>query len=451
MKPPGGPIYLLGRAATPGVAETRQFLSRNGVSFCWVDVDDDPLVRVLAPSAVLDSVRLPCVLFPGGSILEGPSRFMRTRFVWATEYGAVHAVSAEDQRGYLETKLFKHELATRAGLPTRPQYELYDVAILGAGPAGLTSALYAASEGLRTLVIEALAPGGQAGTSSRIENYPGFPDGVSGAELAASIHAQATRLGAEVLVGAELVNERPGEGGTLELELTGGSTVRARAGIAANGVHYRRLEAPGVNELIGAGVYYGASPSEAALCRNCDVVVVGGANSAGQAALQLADVARSVSVVCRADSLEQSMSRYLVDRIRAHDRIEVHTGSEVTEAQGDERLTSVVIRDAERGEEIEAGADAMFVMIGGRPMTVGVEGWLRRDEHGFLVTGPDLLQQGDQPAWPLARPPLFLESSQPGVFVAGDVRHGSIKRVASAVGEGAMAVALIHRYLSTLD
>jgi len=451
LKPPGGPIYLLGRAATPGAAETRQFLSRNGVSFSWVDVDDDPLVRVLAPSAALDSIRLPCVLFPGGSILEGPSRFMRTRFVWATEYGAVPAVSAEDQQAFLETKFFKHELATRVGLPTRPKYELYDVAILGAGPAGLTSALYAASEGLRTLVIEALAPGGQAGTSSRIENYPGFPDGISGAELAASIHAQAMRLGAEILVGAELVNEMPGESGTLQLELTGGNTVLARAGIAANGVHYRRLEAPGVDELIGAGVYYGASPSEAALCRNCDVVVVGGANSAGQAALQLADVARSVAVVCRADSLEQSMSSYLDDRVRAHDRIEVHTGSEVIEARGDERLGSVVIRDAERGEEIQAGADALFVMIGGRPITEGVEGWLRRDEHGFLVTGPDLFQEGGHPAWPLARPPLFLESSQPGVFVAGDVRHGSIKRVASAVGEGAMAVALIHKYLSTRD
>jgi thioredoxin reductase (NADPH) len=451
LKPPGGPIYLLGRAATPGAAETRQFLSRNGVSFRWVDVDDDPLVRVLAPAAALDSVRMPCLLFPDGSILEGPRRFMRTRFVPAMQHGAVSAVSAEDQQAYLETKLFKHELATRVGLPTRPQRELYDVAILGAGPAGLTSALYAASEGLRTLVVEALAPGGQAGTSPRIENYPGFPDGVSGAELAASIHAQATRLGAEVLVGAELLGAMPGESGTLEFELTGGTTVRARAGIAANGVHYRRLEAPGVDELIGAGVHYGSSPLEAALCRNCDVVVVGGANSAGQAALQLADVARSVTVVCRADSLEQSMSRYLVDRIQTHDRIEIRTGAEVTEARGDERLGSVVIRDDAHGQEIEAGADALFVMIGGRPMTSGVEGWLRRDEHGFLVTGPDLLRDGEQPAWPLARGPLFLESSQPGLFVAGDVRHGSIKRVASAVGEGAMAVALIHEYLSTLD
>jgi thioredoxin reductase (NADPH) len=452
VKPPGGPIYLLGRAATPGAAETRQFLSRNGVSFRWVDVDDDPLVRVLAPAATLESFLMPCVLFPDGSMLEGPDRFMRTRFVPATQHGAVHEVSAEDQQAYVETKLFKHELATRVGLPTRPQHELYDVAILGAGPAGLTSALYAASEGLRTLVVEALAPGGQAGTSARIENYPGFPDGISGAELAASIHAQATRLGAEVLVGAELVGARPGESGTLELELTGGSTIRARAGIAANGVHYRRLEAPGVDERIGAGVHYGSSPSEAALCRNCDVVVVGGANSAGQAALQLADVARSVTVVCRADSLEQSMSRYLVDRIQTHDRIEVRTGAKVTEARGDQQLGSVVIHDDARGEEIEANADAMFVMIGGRPTTAGVEGWLRRDEHGFLVTGPDLLHRDDeQPTWPLARSPLFLESSQPGLFVAGDVRHGSIKRVASAVGEGAMAVALIHQYLSTID
>ena len=448
MKPPGGPIYLLGRAATAGAAETRQFLSRNGVSFRWFDVVDDPLMRVFAPVAALDSVRLPCVLFPDSSMLEGPRRFMRTTFVPATQHGAV---SAEDQQAYLETKLFKHELATRVGLPTRPQHELYDVAILGAGPAGLTSALYAASEGLRTLVVEALAPGGQAGTSARIENYPGFPDGVSGAELAASIYAQASRLGAEILVGAELVGATPGESGTLELELTGGSTVRARAGITANGVHYRRLEAPGVGELIGAGVHYGSSPSEAALCRNCDVVVVGGANSAGQAALQLADVARSVTVVCRADSLEQGMSRYLVDRIQAHDRIEIRIGAEVTEARGDERLGSVVIRDDAHGQEIEAAADAMFVMIGGRPMTAGVEGWLRRDEHGFLITGPDLLRDGEQPAWPLARAPLFLESSQPGLFVAGDVRHGSIKRVASAVGEGAMAVALIHEYLSTLD
>jgi thioredoxin reductase (NADPH) len=205
-----------------------------------------------------------------------------------------------------------------------------------------------------------------------------------------------------------------------------------------------------VDDLIGAGVHYGSSPSEAALCRNCDVVVVGGANSAGQAALQLADVARSVTIVCRAGSLEESMSRYLVDRIDAHDRIVVRRAAEVVEARGEERLGSVVIRE-ERAGDVDVAADALFVMIGGRPLTAGVEGWLRRDDHGFLVTGADLASGGGEPAWPLARPPLFLETSQPGLFAAGDVRHGSIKRVASAVGEGAMAVALVHRFLSGVD
>jgi thioredoxin reductase (NADPH) len=452
VKPPGGPVYLVGRATTPGAAETRQFLSRNGVAFRWVDLDDDPLVRHLVGDDAVDGLRLPFVLFPDGSILEGPTRFMRGRFVPAPQYRALPSVPAEDQDAYLETKVFKHEVATRVGLPTRPRHEQYDVAILGAGPAGLTAALYAATEGLRTLVVEALAPGGQAGTSARIENYPGFPNGVSGAELASSVHAQAGRLGAEILVGTELVRAMPGEAGTLAFELTGGRTVVARVAIAANGIHYRRLEAPGVDDLIGAGVHYGSSPSEAALCRNCDVVVVGGANSAGQAALQLADVARSVTIVCRAVSLEKSMSRYLVDRIDAHDRIVVRRAAEVVEARGGERLGSVVIRDEERGEDLDVAADALFVMIGGRPLTAGVEGWLRRDDHGFLVTGADLASGGGgEPAWPLARPPLFLETSQPGLFAAGDVRHGSIKRVASAVGEGAMAVALVHRFLAGVD
>jgi thioredoxin reductase (NADPH) len=450
LTPPRGLVYLLGRAATPGALETRQFLSRNGVAFRWVDLDDDPLMRVLAADETLTDVRLPCVLFPDGSVLEGPARFMRTRFVAATQHGATPPISPDEKQAHLETKLFKHELATRIGLTTKPQFDLYDIAILGAGPAGLTAALYAASEGLRTLVVEALAPGGQAGTSARIENYPGFPDGVSGAELAASIHAQASRLGAEILVGVELVRAMPGDDVPFQLELTGGTTVRARASIAANGVHYRRLEAEGVDELIGAGVHYGASPAEAALCRNCDVIVVGGANSAGQAALHLADVARSVMVVCRSDSLDRGMSRYLIERIEAHDRIEVRNRAAVVAARGDERLGTVVIRDENRGEEVEAPANALFVMIGAQPMTSGVEGWLLRDDHGFLVTGPDLLRDS-RDSWHLDRAPLFLESSQPGLFVAGDVRHGSIKRVASAVGEGATAVALIHQHLSALD
>ena len=445
--PDGGPTYLLGRAATPGAAETRRFLARNGVPFQWVDLDDDPLARLLGGDGALAGHRLPCVLFADGSVLEGPERFMRTRFVRGMGDGAATEVSAADQRAYLETARFTTELAARVGLPTRPEHELYDVAILGAGPAGLTAALYAASEGLRTLLVEALAPGGQAGTSARIENYPGFPNGISGAELAESTYAQARRLGAEVLVGVELVTAGPGGDRTLAMELTSGAAIRARAGVAANGAHYRRLEAPGVDRLIGAGVHYGSSPREAELCRGQDVVVVGGANSAGQAALHLADVARRVTIVCRSTSLDEGMSRYLVERIESHPSVAVRARSEVVEARGERQLESVLLRDGETGEETEVGADALFVFIGAQPMTSGVAGWLERDEHGFLVAGPDLARNGNG-RWPLDREPLLLESSQPGLFVAGDIRHGSIKRVASAVGEGAMATALVHRYLS---
>ena len=445
--PDGGPTYLLGRAATPGAAETRRFLARNGVPFQWVDLDDDPLARHFGGDGALDGRRLPCVLFADCTILEGPARFMRTRFVRATGHGAAIEVSAEDQRAYLETARFTTELATRVGLPTRPERELYDVAILGAGPAGLTAALYAASEGLRTLVVEALAPGGQAGTSARIENYPGFPDGISGAELAESTYTQARRLGAEVLVGVELVSAGPGDDRTLALELTSGTTILARAGVAANGAHYRRLEAPGVDRLIGAGVHYGSSPREAELCRGCDVVVVGGAISAGQAALHLAALARSVTLVCRSASLDEGMSRYLVERIEAHPNVVVRSRSEIMEARGERQLESVLLRGEDSHEETELAVDALFVFIGAQPMTSGVAGWLERDEHGFLIAGPDLARNENR-RWPLDREPLFLESSQPGLFVAGDIRHGSIKRVASAVGEGAMATALVHRYLS---
>jgi thioredoxin reductase (NADPH) len=445
--PDGGPTYILGRAATPGAAETRRFLARNGVPFQWVDLDDDPLARLLGGDGALAGHRLPCVLFADGSVLEGPERFMRTRFVRGTADGAVTEVSAADQRAYLETARFTTELAARVGLPTRPEHELYDVAILGAGPAGLTAALYAASEGLRTLLVEALAPGGQAGASARIENYPGFPNGISGAELAESTYAQARRLGAEVLVGVELVTAGPGGDRTLAMELTSGAAIRARAGVAANGAHYRRLEAPGVDRLIGAGVHYGSSPREAELCRGQDVVVVGGANSAGQAALHLADVARRVTIVCRSTSLDEGMSRYLVERFESHPSVAVRARSEVVEARGERQLESVLLRDGETGEETEVGADALFVFIGAQPMTSGVAGWLERDEHGFLVAGPDHARNGNG-RWPLDREPLLLESSQPGLFVAGDIRHGSIKRVASAVGEGAMATALVHRYLS---
>jgi thioredoxin reductase (NADPH) len=443
-----GPTYLLGHASTPGIPETKQFLSRNDVPFQWVDIDDDPLVGMLGGTARLEGMRLPLVIFSDGSTLEGPPRYMRTRFVKAMGEGAPPPVSVEDQQAHLATALFKHELAAQVGLPTKPKQTVYDVVVVGAGPAGLTAALYAASEGLRTLVLEAVAPGGQAGTSARIENYPGFPDGITGAELADGAHTQALRLGAEILIGAELITAAPAEDDTLLLELTSGTRVHARAGIAATGVHYRRLDAPGVERLIGAGVYYGSSPGEALQYRDRHVLVVGAANSAGQAALYLAEFARSVTVVCRGHSLDESMSRYLTERIQEHKRVEVMTGSRVVEARGANQLETVIVAD-EQGDRTEMHIDALFVYIGAQPITAGVEGWLRRDSLGYLLTGPDLTDQDDHRVrWPLERDPFFLESSQPGVFVAGDVRHGSIKRVASAVGEGAMAVALVHRYLS---
>jgi thioredoxin reductase (NADPH) len=383
------------------------------------------------------------VLFPDGSSLEGPIRYMRPGFFDSREN-----LSAVDQQAYTETASWRCELAARAGLTVRPRHDTYDVLILGGGPAGLTAALYAASEGLRTLMLEAQAPGGQAATSSRIENYPGFPDGVSGAELAQSTYTQAGRLGAEMLVGVEILNASPAEDGSMNVELTSGVSVRARASIAASGVHYRRLEAPGVDELMGAGVFYGSSPSEAPFYRDGRVFVVGGANSAGQAALHLAGYARKVTMVVRTDSLDEGMSQYLVERVEGHERIDVRTGTRVAGAQGDRRLESLVLA-GEDGSEVEVPADALSIFIGGSPLTAGVEGWLRRDAHGFLMTGPDLLEDStDRRWWPLEREPYFLESSQPGVFVAGDVRHGSIKRVASAVGEGAMAIALVHRFLA---
>lgn len=457
--------YVIGTARTPGAADTREFLQRNGVRFQWVDVERDPLVRLLVGDRQVDGLRLPCVLFENGSLLEPPPRYVPTS-IFQRFQSTGEPPSPDEQRAYVETSRWRSELSERAGLPNRPRHEDYDVLVLGAGPAGLTAALYAASEGLRVVVIEVLAPGGQAGMSSRIENYPGFPEGVSGAELAASTYEQAVRLGAEILVGAELQHvttrsgrlrpdepdlrsaKRPLDGALAGLELTNGAAFRTRSALVATGVHYRRLEAEGVERLIGAGVFYGSSPSEAPLYRDGEVVVVGGANSAGQAALHLAEFARRVTMIVRGDSLAKAMSRYLVERIEAHPQIVVRTRSRVIAARGDGRLEMVLVADDVREAEDEVAADALFILIGGQPLTAGVEGWLRRDERGFLMTGPDLLEEGRPGRWPLERDPLFLESSEPGVFVAGDVRHGSIKRVASAVGEGAMAIALIHRFLS---
>lgn len=437
----------------------RTLLGGNGVAHRWIDTDADPVGRLLAENVHL-GVERPVAVFADGTQLPAPEGFVDPGPTRAR--GPEHAPTADGRRvgmtmparrppehaeAYLASARWLSELARRAGLRTQPEHELYDVVIVGAGPAGLTAAVYAASEGLSTVVLERVAPGGQAGTSARIENYPGFPQGISGAELASGAHQQALRFGAEILVGVEIVRADPQPDGTFELLLSGGGRLRAPSGVIATGVAYRRLDAPGIEQLIGCGVSYGSAPAKAPGHRDQDVLLVGGANSAGQAALHLAEYARSVTMIIRADSLEASMSSYLVERIAAHPKIAVLTGTKVTAVAGQPRLETVTVADRD-GHQRVLRADAMYVLIGGQPLTAGVEGWLRRDGGGYLVTGADLRRDSDTARWPLDRDPLPLESSQPGLFIAGDVRHGSIKRVASAVGEGAMAIALLHTYLA---
>lgn len=433
-----GAAWVVSRASSPGAQELRQLLSRNALDHRWLDPDVDPLVELLDASERL-ARPLPLVVLADGSQIEPPAEYQDAR-ADLDEGGA---------RRYQLTSRWRAEVAAGLGLPTRPRREQYDVLIVGAGPAGLAAAVYAASEGLSTLVLERMAPGGQAGTSARIENYPGFPQGITGAALAAGAYEQAVRFGAEILIGVELLRVVPElETGSALVELVNGSRLRLRTAVVAPGVAYRRLDAPRVEELIGCGVHYGSAPPEALRYRGRDVAVVGAANSAGQAALHLAQHARKVTVLVRGASLEHGMSRYLVDRIQACDAIEVLVNSQVVRAKGTDHLEALIIADSAAGTEARLEVNALFVLIGGVPLTAGVAGWLRRDPNGFLMTGRDILEADERSWWPLERDPYPLESSQPGVFVAGDVRHGSIKRVASAVGDGAMAVQLIHEYLS---
>jgi thioredoxin reductase (NADPH) len=433
------PVTLFGRRGQVAVETALELLQRNEVPLRWVDLDLDPLASLLSPDELETAVE-PVALFADGSRLEAPASY--------TEPipGRLDPAHVSD---YLASARWRTELASRAGLPTRPRNDDYDLMVLGAGPAGLTAAVSAASEGKRTLIVEFHAPGGQAGTSSRIENYPGFPEGISGAELADGAYRQAQRLGAEFLIGVLVVHARPQGDGSVEVEFSSGSTIRARSGVIATGVAYRRLDVPGIERLIGRGVRYGSPSGEALSYAGRRVVVVGGANSAGQAALHLVEYAAQVTMLVRSDSLERGMSRYLVDRIERHERIAVRTRTELAAGHGRDRLESVTIEGPEGEQTLRT--DAVFVLIGAEPLTAGVEGWLRCDDRGYFMTGPDLLERSDRSWWPLERDPLFLESSQPGVFVAGDVRHGSIKRVASAVGEGAMAISLVHTFLQDLS
>jgi thioredoxin reductase (NADPH) len=429
-------VTLFGRRGQAAAETARDFLQRNEVPLRWIDLDLDPLAGFLSDRD-LGNARQPIALFADGSRLEAPEHYAEAM------PGRFDPARSSD---YEASNRWRAELAARAGLPTRPRRDEYDLFILGAGPAGLTAAVSAASEGQRTLIAEVHAPGGQAGTSSRIENYPGFPDGVGGAELAEGAYRQAQRLGAEFLIGVLVAHGRPQADGTVEIELSSGSTIRTHSGVIATGVAYRRLDVPAIEELIGRGVRYVSPSGEAASYEGRRVAVVGGANSAGQAALHLADHAAQVTLLVRGDSLATRMSRYLVERIEQDDRIAVRTRTEVVGGEGRDWLESVAIEGPE-GEQTLA-TDDLFVLIGAEPMTAGVEDWLRCDAGGYFMTGPDLLQSSDRSWWQLERDPLFLESNQPGLFIAGDARHGSIKRVASAVGEGAMAASLVYSYLA---
>ncbi|GLW14715.1 fused response regulator/thioredoxin-disulfide reductase [Streptomyces sp. NBRC 13847] len=391
----------------------REFLARNQVPYRWYS-SDDPEGRRLLCAADEEGLRLPLVITPDGTALVEP----------------------EDR-----------ELAARVGLATTPATDFYDLVVIGGGPAGLGAAVYGASEGLRTVLVERSATGGQAGQSSRIENYLGFPDGVSGAQLTDRARRQAAKFGAEILTTREVTGLEV-NGASRVVRFSDGSAVAAHAVILATGVSYRQLDAPQVPELTGCGVFYGSALTEAAACQGHDVYIVGGANSAGQAAIYLARSAKSVTVLVRKPSLSTSMSHYLVQQVDDAPTISVRTHTVVDAAHGSHQLEQLTLRDTATGDTELVDTQWMFVFIGAAPLTDWLEGTVLRDSRGFILTGPDLTADGSPPdGWELNRPPYHLETNVPGVFVAGDARAESAKRVASAVGEGAMAVMLVHRYL----
>lgn len=413
-------VRVLGHRWSPRSYAVRDFLARNQVPYRWLDVEEaknsaetrDAVSALGGPSA-----KLPVVLFSDGTSVSDPTVL---------------------------------EIAARLGLRTRAETSFYDLLIVGGGPAGLAAAVYGASEGLRTVMIERDAPGGQAGMSSRIENYLGFPAGLSGADLARRAVAQARRFGVEILTPQE-VNRLRVEAASKFVALADGSEIGAKALIIATGVSYRRLDVPGMDRVQGAGVYYGAAMTEAAACRGEDVYIVGGANSAGQAAMFFSQYAGRVVILVRGSSLQASMSQYLIDQLGQTENVHVEFNSQVVEVFGQEHLEGISIRCSTTGDIQRAPANSLFIFIGAAPRTEWLAGVIERDEKGFLLTGPDLMHDGKPPkGWPLERDPWLLEASVPGVFVAGDVRYRSMKRVASSVGEGANAVQFVHQYLSTV-
>jgi thioredoxin reductase (NADPH) len=407
---------LIGHRWSARSSEVREFLARNQVPYRWYSRDEAEGTRLLE-AAKADGQTLPVVITPDGEVLVEPS---------------------------------DAELAAKVGLATTPSSKFYDLVVIGGGPAGLGAALYGASEGLRTVLVERTATGGQAGQSSRIENYLGFPDGVSGAQLTERARRQAAKFGAEILTTRQVTGV-DAKGSARVVRFADGTAIAAHTVILSTGVTYRQLTAPGLADLTGRGVYYGSALTEATSCAGQDVFIVGGANSAGQAAVYLAKHAKMVTILVRGPSLTKSMSHYLIEQVESFANIVVRTCTEVVEAHGNDHLERLTLRDANTGETETVDAGYLFAFIGAAPLTDWLDGVLIRDDHGFVLAGPDLLVDGElPPGWPLDRSPYHLESSVPGIFVAGDVRAESAKRVASAVGDGAMAVMLVHRYLEKL-
>jgi len=417
-KTPYSGLRVLGTRWSPASHQLKDFLGRNQVPYQWTDVElaaPDKEVQQLIPNVDLKSASLPLVVLPGGEVLSNPE---------------------------------VDDLAARIGLRTRAETTFYDFVIVGGGPAGLAAAVYGASEGLKTLLVERSAPGGQAGMSSRIENYLGFPSGLTGADLARRALTQAKRFGTEILSPQEAVGLRV-DGPYRFIKLRDGSEISCHALLIASGLSWRKLDIPGIERLQEAGVYYGASMAEAQLCSGEDVFVVGGANSAGQAAVYFAQFARSVTMLVRGDSLEKSMSQYLIDQIREVPNIKVESHAEVVEVHGNGHLESITIANHASESVRTAQTSALFIFIGAVPCTGWLRGLLPMDERGYLLTGALLPRDGDRPkGWAEERDPFLFESVIPGVFAAGDTRHSSIKRVASAVGEGSITVQMVHQYLS---
>jgi thioredoxin reductase (NADPH) len=422
-RPPFGGLRVVGYRWSPASHSVKDFLGRNSFPYEWIDLtngDGDTEVQRLLNNELRDVSGFPVVLFPDGSRVERPTPAL---------------------------------LAERLGLQTSAGRSFYDLLIVGGGPAGLAAAVYGASEGLKTALVEAEAPGGQAGLSSRIENYLGFPSGLSGGDLARRAMTQAKRFGVEIIspqCAVELRLEDPYR----IVKMANGTEISCHALLIAAGLSWRKLDVPGLEQFTGTGVYYGAALTEAISCRDEDVFVVGGANSAGQGAIHFAQYARKVTMLVRAESLTKSMSRYLIDQIEATPNIEVRTHTDVIEALGNEHLDSLRIRNSETGETKTIPASAVFIFIGAKPRTDWLADQIAMDSRGFIYTGPDLpASPGSNvpKGWKLDRQPFLLETNLPGVFAAGDVRHGSIKRVASAVGAGSICVQMIHQHLALLS